>query len=104
MKKISFNDYIPEELSDTESCRLITTEQYQEYLKLKEEHKPLSWEELKEEAKKMGALVREEQILYANLEFWKDGEVWFFDDLGRHTTLAVDRKPDQMLAIMKVVQ
>lgn len=37
MKKISFNDYIPEELADNESCRLITTEQYQEYLKIKEE-------------------------------------------------------------------
>ena len=64
----------------------------------------MTWEELKEEAKKMRALVREEQILYANLECWKDGEVWFFDDLGRHTTLAVDRTPDQMLAIMKALQ
>ena len=35
MKKISFNDYIPEELADTESCRLITEEQYQEYQLLK---------------------------------------------------------------------
>lgn len=41
MKKISFNDYIPEELADNESCRLITTEQYKEYLKLKEENKSL---------------------------------------------------------------
>lgn len=31
MKKIDFNDYIPEELADNESCRLITTEQYKEW-------------------------------------------------------------------------
>ena len=35
MKKISFNDYIPKELADNESCRLITTEQYREYQLLK---------------------------------------------------------------------
>jgi len=64
----------------------------------------MTWSELKEEAKNMRAIVREEQILYANLECWKDGEVWFFDDLGRHTTLAVDRTPDQMYSIMKALQ
>jgi len=31
MKKISFNDYIPKELADNESCRLITEEQYKEW-------------------------------------------------------------------------
>lgn len=37
MKKISFNDYIPKELSDTESCRLITEEQYKEWKRADEE-------------------------------------------------------------------
>ena len=42
MKKISFNDYIPEELADNESCRLITTEQYQEYQNMSKEIDRLS--------------------------------------------------------------
>ena len=89
----------------TESCRLITTEQYQEYLKLKEEHKPLSWEELKEEAKKMGALIYKDEICFEYdggelyISYWNDGRVEA--DL---TIIAQHRTPDQMLAIMKALQ
>ena len=98
----------------TESCRLITTEQYKEYLKLKEEHKPISWEELKEEAKKMGATIYIspygdgfERIDYKNITLNNDGDVvaadtvWGIDVIA---TLAKHRTPDQMLAIMKALQ
>ena len=85
----------------TESCRLITTEQYQEYLKLKEEHKPLSWDELKEEAKKMGADVEvfDGFICLGCMYFWNDGEINYNGEI-----IAEDRTPSQMLAIMKALQ
>lgn len=99
----------------TESCRLITTEQYQEYLKLKEEHKPLSWEELKEEAKKMGAAVwaNGEVFCVFNVHFCKDGCIYVaisYYDKGWDSwkcdtrTIATDRDYTQMLAIMKALQ
>lgn len=90
----------------TESCRLITTEQYQEYLKLKEEHKPISWEELKEEAKKMGWIHYDgdiDCIYYRGLQFNKDGTLRIWDGLFYHKW-AEHRTPDQMLAIMKALQ
>ena len=88
----------------TESCRLIT-EQYQEYLKLKAEHKPLSWKELKEEAKKMGycetkscikidgEIVSDESIKNEKIQLYNNGMV-----LCEHLNC------DQMLAIMKALQ
>lgn len=97
----------------TESCRLITTEQYQEYLKLKEEHKSLSWEELKEEAKKMGASIyisqfgdNFERIGFKNANFFNDdGEKYIVvETKSGYALLAEDRTPDQMLAIMKALQ
>lgn len=93
----------------TESCRLITTEQYQEYLKLKEEHKPLSWEELKEEAKKMGYVVESfpgehyESLRKYGFIFERNG--WFLvEKEGEMVEVACGLYYDQMLAIMKALQ
>lgn len=61
----------------------------------------MTWEELKEKAKEMGAFVLDEQILFMNLECWKNGEVWCFDDFARTITLARNRTPEQMLMIMR---
>ena len=100
----------------TESCRLITTEQYQEYLKLKEEHKPLSWKELKEEAKKMGAWIEEDFVFnegiihYKKMKFYKNGGIVrkheYYDQytdemVGDDVDIADERTPEQMLMIMR---
>ena len=61
----------------------------------------MTWEELKEEAKKMGADVEifGEFISMGDVFFWNNGEV---NILGK--VIAKDRTPDQMLAIMKALQ
>lgn len=90
----------------TESCRLITTEQYQEYLKLKEEHKPLSWEEFCEKAKEIGAETykgREDCIVFHGwLYFCKNKYILIENDGGLIEQEIVEY--DQMLAIMKALQ
>ena len=93
----------------TESCRLIT-EQYQEYLKLKAEHKPLSWNELKEKAKEIGYFLNKD---YQNDEFLSKriGEKFYcfrqegaIDNGQYYGIIAEHRTPEQMLAIMKALQ
>ena len=61
----------------------------------------MTWSELKEEAKKMGAYVEifGEFISMGDVFFWNNGEV---NILG--AIIAKDRTPDQMLAIMKALQ
>ena len=60
----------------------------------------MTWEELEEEAKKMGDVeIFGKFIAMGGLYFWKDGEV---NLLG--AKIAKDRTPDQMLAIMKALQ
>ena len=109
----------------TESCRLITTEQYQEYLKLKEEHKPLSWSELKEEAKKRGGrlVVLDYKdyitgyaynshpisaIQFGNIYYVEDGDILLkVDEIKKLVKIKNVPFPDmcdQMLAIMKALQ
>lgn len=74
----------------------------------------MTWEELKEEAKKMGAEIIKgivadltyEVIVFNHFRFYRDGEITYPDFLpleDRHF-VSKDRKPDQMLAIMKALQ
>ncbi len=74
----------------------------------------MTWEELKEEAKKMGAEIIKgvvgdltyEVIIFNHFRFYRDGVITYPDFLpleDRHF-VAKDRKPDQMLAIMKALQ
>ena len=52
----------------------------------------MTWEELKEEAKKMGAIVLFDMVIYDSVMFLENGEI----DMSRRIFSA-----DQMLAIMK---
>ena len=99
----------------TESCRLITTEQYQEYLKLKEEHKPISWEELEQKAKDMGYERQKAYTAELSKDLNKESRIIFYEfgDICLSCctefcefsdTFAEDRTPDQMLTIMKALQ
>jgi hypothetical protein len=73
----------------------------------------MTWEELKEEAKKMGAAMYAsgDKFSFSGLVFDKDGFVcceflypkgkrW----LNQNTVISVNRTLDQMLAIMKALQ
>ena len=73
----------------------------------------MTWEELKEEAKKMGAEIIKgmvadltyEVIIFNHFRFYR-GVITYPDFLpleDRHF-VSKDRKPDQMLAIMKALQ
>ena len=106
MKKISFNDYIPAELTNSESCRLVTTEQYKEYQLLKEEHKPITWDELKEKAKEMGYV----EELFPNecyesikkYDFLFDKTGWFSVERDNEIiNIAYGLDYDKMLMIMR---
>ena len=73
----------------------------------------MTWEELKEEAKKMGASMYAcgDKFSFSGLEFDKDGFVCCeFSYLkgkrliNQNTVIGVNRTPSQMLAIMKALQ
>ena len=66
----------------------------------------MTWEELKEEAKKIGATIYIspygdgfERIDYKGLSCYNDCSMTF-----AYETFAIERTPDQMLAIMKALQ
>lgn len=61
----------------------------------------MTWEELKEEAKKMGYVQGPWEDCIANglFEFYKSGGIVVFGEV-----IAKHRTPDQMLAIMKALQ
>lgn len=61
----------------------------------------MTWEELKEEAKKMGYKTTDSCIYnsYVGIYFYKDGRI-----KHDYETIAYKRTPDQMLAIMKALQ
>ena len=61
----------------------------------------MTWEELKEEAKKMGYEITDTCIYksYIGLYFYKDGRI-----SHNYETIAHKRSYDQMLAIMKALQ
>ena len=66
----------------------------------------MTWEELKEEAKKMRWIHYDADIdcfYYNELQFNKDGTLRIWDGFMYHI-LAEHRTPDQMLAIMKALQ
>lgn len=68
----------------------------------------MTWEELKEEAKKMGYEVTEdvfgtENLFINNLHFGRQGCIWKDYQLTREIW-AKGRTNDQMLAIMKALQ
>jgi len=74
----------------------------------------MTWEELKEEAKKMGAKIYIspygdgfERIDYKNITLTNKGDVVVegrFYDMDVTVDLAENRTPDQMLDIMKALQ
>ena len=63
----------------------------------------MTWQELKEEAKKMGYQDKgEELVKYVDgkaIRFFVEGHVFCFSNI-----IARERTPDQMLAIMKALQ
>ena len=68
----------------------------------------MTWEELKEEAKKMGYHCYDklsEKLTNGKYMFFQDtGNVFFTDKYQLAICFATDRTPDQMLAIMKAPQ
>ena len=73
----------------------------------------MNWQELKEEAKKMGAAMYAcgDKFSFSGLVFDKDGFVcWEFlypkgkRWINQNTVIGVNRTPDQMLSIMKALQ
>jgi len=69
----------------------------------------MTWEELKEEAKKMGMEVHRFWIIDKKewMTYYKDGTVdldFEWNEQTRTLPFAKNRKPDQMLAIMKALQ
>ena len=69
----------------------------------------MTWEELKEEAKKMGAHCSKDSIYFSHLEFDEDGGIYLDpfcldDEVDVNFCISSDRSPDEMLAIMKALQ
>ena len=69
----------------------------------------MTWEELKEEAKKMGLKVHRLWIIDKKewITYYENGTVdldFEWDEQTRTLPLAKNRTPDQMLAIMKALQ
>ena len=68
----------------------------------------MTWDELKEEAKKMGYRCYgklSEKLTNGKYVFFQDsGNVFFTDKNQLAICFATDRTPDQMLAIMKALQ
>lgn len=77
----------------------------------------MTWQELKEEAKKMGSeiIIRIiadrtiEKITFNNVAFYSNGSICGVFERENGSTycgsaIAQDRTPDQMLAIMKALQ
>lgn len=67
----------------------------------------MTWEELKEEAKKMGWQTSESFVFnneYFDIVMHEDGKIEVSDQCGGSWYLSTDRTPDQMLAIMKALQ
>ena len=73
----------------------------------------MTWEELKEEAKKMeyhiGIFVNDENIQKDIIRdeytaFHKDGSIWFDDDCGGSYMAYEQKSYEKMLAIMKALQ
>ena len=70
----------------------------------------MTWEELCEKAKKMGATVGKSGTIYfSHLEFNEDGGIYLdraelSEDENVIPCISSDRTPEQMLAIMKALQ
>lgn len=67
----------------------------------------MTFEELKEEAKKIGWGTKESYVFnneYHDLVMTKDGTIQVSDQCGGSWYLSTDRTYDQMLAIMKALQ
>lgn len=65
----------------------------------------MTFEELKEEAKKMGADVDTEDITFESADGWTCTTYWKDGDISMNEVLIAEhRTPDQMLAIMKALQ
>ena len=71
----------------------------------------MTWEELREEAKKMGADVYDRgSVYFSHLKFDEDGGIYVdpahydWEKLDDGICISSDRTPDEMLAIMKALQ
>lgn len=66
----------------------------------------MTWEELKKEAKKIGAGIGESGTIYfSHLEFYEDGGIYFDRaELDEDMCVSSDRTPEEMLAIIKALQ
>lgn len=65
----------------------------------------MTWEELCEKAKEIGAEVYLNAIyIGCYIKFDRDGSIWFDDDCGGSYRAYTDRTPDQMYQIMKALQ
>ena len=59
----------------------------------------MTWYELKQKAKELGADVFDKFIVFSGLYFGKDGDILFFGD-----KIAWDRTPSQMWQIMEALR
>ena len=71
----------------------------------------MTWDKLKQEAKKMGALIGKSGAIYiSHLQFEEDGGIYVdpadydWEELGETICISSDRTPDEMYAIMKALQ
>ena len=71
----------------------------------------MTWEELKEEAKKMGACVFDKgSIYFGHLQFDEDGGIYVdpahydWTELDEGICVSSDRTPNEMYQIMKALQ
>ena len=71
----------------------------------------LTWEELKKESKKMGAIVFDKgSIFFSHLQFDEDGGIYVdpahydWEILDESICISSNRTPKEMLAIMKALQ
>ena len=68
----------------------------------------MTWEELKEEAKKLGYHFgyddSKEYLIETDIAFTKGGTIYIVLDEYKRYVLKRRRTPDQMLAIMKALQ
>lgn len=58
----------------------------------------MTWEELKERAKELGAEVYADLIVFDGFWFWSNGTIEYGEE-----TLSIKRTPEQMLMLMEAL-
>lgn len=87
----------------------LNTTGYEDVVIVDEEHIKMTWEELVEKAKELGAEVFDGgSIYFSHLEFYEDGRICCDPSCGDIEELAVcissDRTPEQLLMIMEALK